>query len=201
MDIEQELSFLNSKDKYLDQCKYLTRRLKRKSTAIEAVTNFIEPNAISEQPIGKKRIKRSIPSFVNPLILIDYLNFVFQLILSCTFLYVLISLLLFVKNDIQLKIKDRRKSLEQLIGETKRNYVLNRCDPRTRVPAMEGQCNSWEVIMNRKIDSVEVTKIVIEVLAEAVDVFSSRLSIRTCLKMAGFLVLYLIFRNKKGHQR
>lgn len=130
-------------------------------------------------------------------ILISYLHLLINCIITCLFIYIIFSLLFFIKRDINTKIIERKLHIKNLSEEGEYNYRINKCDPRTRVPALNLKCTEWEVMMNRKIDSVEVTRIVLEVLGESLDGFVKRFSLKSCLIGGMFFIIFLMFRNSR----
>lgn len=107
------------------------------------------------------------------------------------------TLALFLRSDVRARIEDRRVLLRSRAETSRRHYDVNRCDPATRVPAMDAQCAEWEISMKRRVGTVELTRIVVEVFGESCDTFVATISTKTCVVAGAFFVLFLLFRNSR----
>ncbi|KAL0266047.1 UNVERIFIED_CONTAM: hypothetical protein PYX00_011764 [Menopon gallinae] len=167
-----------------------TSSLKKRKVEIQedidnsALIQHVPPPALST----RWRILSAIPYMG-----IGYLHFVLNLVVVFLLVYASLTLALFIRSDIRSRIEERRTILRNLIEESRVNYETNKCDPRTRVPAMNSKCAEWEAAMNRSLSSVELTKIVVEVFGEACDGFVEKVSVKSCLISAVFFVLFLLF--------
>lgn len=132
-----------------------------------------------------------------PYVAISYLHLFLNVVVIFLLIYGSVSMALFLRSDIHSRISDRKTLLKNLIESSKMNYVLNKCDPSTRVPAMSKKCAEWEVIMNKKHSSIELTRIVVEVFGEACDSFVNRISLKSCVVCGIFFTLFLLFRNSR----
>lgn len=133
---------------------------------------------------------------IDPSIIIAFIHVVINLILLLSIAYVLGCFLYFVTVDLLYKVARRREEVRGLAEEARRLYVVNRCDPTTRVPALETQCREWAHQMDAGLSGIKYTRIVVEMAAEALDAFMNGLSLKSGLMICGFMVLYLIFRRR-----
>lgn len=121
-------------------------------------------------------------------------------IISTTFLLLLLYLFLtsiyIVQKDIQHRIMERRNAIESLVKTSKYNYFLNKCEPSQRVPALQKLCSKWECEMNRSVDSVEICRIVAEVLGEFVDSFVGRIGLKTLGYALVVFIVYLYMQRR-----
>lgn len=114
-----------------------------------------------------------------PYILLGYLQFVFNSCLVIIGLYFLLSLLLALSRDITERTAEHSIELQQEIMHCSEMYIQNRCEPSTRVPAMEKMCKDWEFCMNRNPKVVGRTRVAAETVAEVVNGFTEVISWRT----------------------
>lgn len=133
-----------------------------------------------------------------PVVLIGYLHLVLNVVVISVTCYALIYVVASVQGDIRHRIADRRTKIEQEIGEARSLYEINKCDPSTRVPAIEELCNEWECIIKNGYGSIGYTRIIAEVFGDVVDGFVRKFSIRSSLVVGFFFILFLVFR--KGRQ-
>lgn len=195
MDIEMELNWKKERERKPpkpDQFSYITPVKKRRvDTSLD-----IDCTAIVAQ--RNPPLTRSLKNLSNlPYVGIGYLHLLLNIVVIFIIIYGTVSLALFLRSDIQSRIIDRKMFLRNMIEVSKNNYELNRCDPRTRVPAMNTKCTEWEIVMSKKMSSVELTKIVVEVFGEACDGFITKISLKGCILGAVFFVLFLLFRNSR----
>lgn len=132
-----------------------------------------------------------------PYVTISYLHLFLNVVVIFLLIYGSVSMALFLRNDIHSKISERRTFLKNLIETSKKNYELNKCHPSTRVPAIDKKCTEWEIIMNKKMSSVELTRIVVEVFGEACDGFINKISVKSCVVCGIFFTVFLLFRNSR----
>lgn len=114
-----------------------------------------------------------------PYILLGYLQFVFNASLVLLGLYLLASFLLTLAADIRERTAEYSIEMQQEIMHCSQMYVANRCEPATRVPALEPQCKAWEFCMNRNPKVVGRARVGAETLAEVINGFTEVISWRT----------------------
>ncbi|GAA5875560.1 hypothetical protein JCM1840_003261 [Sporobolomyces johnsonii] len=122
-----------------------------------------------------------------PYILLGYLQFGALTLLALLVLSLLLLFLYTLYNDIQARLVSLTLELRAEILQCAKAYVDNRCEPATRMPALEGSCAGWEECMNREVVVVGKTRVVAETLAEVVNGFVDVISFKTML----FVVLAL----------
>lgn len=151
-----------------------------------------------------RRIWRALPStpyrwacgwMYNPAVIIGYIHVLLNMAVLLSVLYIAGYTLYFLTVDTLYKISLRKEEVRVAIEEARRLYGINRCDPSTRVPALESQCGEWDCMIRNGFAGIRYTKIIIEMCAELVDGFVSRFSLKSYGLLGGFLVLYLLFRK------
>ncbi|KAH3673266.1 hypothetical protein WICMUC_003725 [Wickerhamomyces mucosus] len=93
--------------------------------------------------------KFASPKAPAPYLISSYLQLLFNALTSSIAIYVLISAILTVKSDINLKMEEYAIEIALEVSRCTRSYVENRCEPDTRVSALEELCLDWERCMNR----------------------------------------------------
>lgn len=202
MDIDHELTWQRKRKekedfKYLYNCNY------------NQIMPYVPPKKTDQKITIKKEIKKqntrkilyyfkeTVRFMINlPNYLLHYANTIFNTILLLIFSYILISSILLLRKDIKDKIKIQKKAIEILIKKSTYNYHINKCEPNQRVPALQNLCSKWECDMNRSIDSVQVLKIIAEVIGDFIDTFVGKISYRSIIFGAIILVSYLIIRKR-----
>ncbi len=140
---------------------------------------------------------RKLPSFkISIPAVIGIIHVILNSIILLSTVYVVTFLLYFITIDILYNIGLRKEELRGNIREATRLYSLNRCDPKTRVPALEKQCGEWECMMKNGMKGINYTKIVIEVCAALVDSFIAKFSIKSCFVVFSFFILYFLFKKR-----
>ncbi|ORD96773.1 BRR6 [Hepatospora eriocheir] len=114
--------------------------------------------------------------YFDPLIIIPYIYLVFHTIIISVLLYLILHLLIFFRKDILGKILIRRSELEDKISSAKHNYEINRCDPLTRVPAINDLCNEWDRTIKAQLNVMNYTVMVLELFGECFNGFINKIS-------------------------
>lgn len=160
-----------------------------------------EIKEIEKENLTEKSKKKQFTNYNyisnTPIILIGYLHLILNAVVIFVFIYAFLSFSFYIKKDILNKIQQKKIALKNSIVECRRNYVLNKCDPKTRVPGMNDCCTKWEVGMKRGLDSVDFTNIVLSVIGDACDTFTKKFSLKSILICAGFFIIFLMFRNSR----
>lgn len=105
------------------------------------------------------------------------------------------NLLYFARIDVSYKIAQKKEEARVIVDEAKRLYVLNRCDPTTRVPAMESQCGQWECLIRDGFSGIKYMRIIAEMFADILDGFVGKFSIKSLAVIVLMTVVYLVFRR------
>ena len=127
------------------------------------------------------------PTF--PHTLIVYTQVFFNAFLVFTFIYFVYSLWATIRNDV-----DNRSKL--VVAETMaemavcaRQFVENKCDRATRVPAMETICENWEVCMKRDPSSVVGrARVSAQMFAEIFNSFVEPISYKAMVSLVSALI-------------
>ncbi|GAA5959931.1 hypothetical protein JCM3765_000646 [Sporobolomyces pararoseus] len=116
-----------------------------------------------------------------PYVLLGYLQFGSLTLFALLVLSLLFLFLYTLYTDIQSRLGSLTLELRQEILQCAKAYVDNRCEPSTRIPAMERKCSDWEECMNREVIVTGKTRVVAETLAEIVNGFVDVISFKTML--------------------
>ncbi|SCV74283.1 BQ2448_6715 [Microbotryum intermedium] len=114
-----------------------------------------------------------------PYVLLGYLQFLSLALLAVLFLSLSLLFLYTLYVDIQSRLRSLTSELRAEILACAKMYVDNRCEPATRLPALERKCAGWEECMGREIVVVGKTRVVAETLADVVNGFVDVISFKT----------------------
>lgn len=140
--------------------------------------------------------RQHLAHFLNPAFIIGILHVAMNFFLISVLVYSVCYVLYFAKMDISYKIGIKQAEAKAMIEEAKRLYKINKCDPTTRVPALEAQCGKWECMIKSGFSGIKYTKIVAELFADVVDGFVGRFRLRNLIVIMVFVATTLIFRRK-----
>jgi len=112
----------------------------------------------------------------------SYLQFSSLLLLSLFLLALIVLLLHTLYHDVQQRLASLTLQLRGTILACAKSYVDNRCQPESRLPAMERQCALWEECMAQEPVVEGRTRIVAETVAEVVNGFVEVISLRTMVR-------------------
>ena len=106
-----------------------------------------------------------------PHVLAFYVQLLWNLFLCLLFMYVLYTFWATIRQDVDMKAEE---SVSQALAEMAvcaNEFVQNRCDRASRVPAMEAMCDNWENCMNRDPHKVARARISAHTFAEIFNSF------------------------------
>ncbi|PVU93684.1 hypothetical protein BB561_003108 [Smittium simulii] len=116
-------------------------KISNKSSFKEQNSNHICPN----NTISKNmQVHRDIPFLVS-----GYFQLFFNILMATLFLVIIVQIVRTIYNDIDKKAQEYTREIINEIAACAKNYKDNRCEPHTRVPAMEANCIAWLNCMNR----------------------------------------------------
>ncbi|KAI7867241.1 Di-sulfide bridge nucleocytoplasmic transport domain-containing protein [Spinellus fusiger] len=145
--------------------------------------------------------------------LLTYLQTLFNCIVIILSLYVLLKMIIYIRADFLLKIKEHIYKLVQKSQLCIEKYQKNQCHSSTRVPALEKSCNEWELYpfsLNIPLNVyrnefllinldfmvlIYIVKIAAEVAAEIVNSFVDNISYKTLMFFLIFIFGSLILTN------
>lgn len=199
MDVEHEFNWKCSSKQRTPKCSHLSPLKKRKidvSIAGEDHTQIVKLSSIGRKAV-LKRIRWPSTSSIGqlPMVAIGYLHLALNLVMIGFVCYIVLYMLIGLQRDIRYKITNRRTQIKHQIEEAREAYRINRCDPATRVPAIEELCNKWECVIKNGYGSVGYTRIIAEVFGDVIDGFVRKFSVRSSLTIGFFFILFLMFRR------
>lgn len=93
--------------------------------------------------------------------------------------YLITQFILTVQHDLRLKQDEYVNEVTQQIQECFKQFSLNKCDPETRIPAIEKVCNEWELCMMKDPKEIGRLKMGAETIAEILNKLVDPLSYKT----------------------
>lgn len=133
--------------------------------------------------------------FIHPKLLIRYTYALSNFFIMLSFIYIVGFTIYFFQVDILHKITQKRQIINQTINEAKYNYQINKCDPITRVPALESQCVQWDNTIRNGFTTLRYTTIIVEMIAECIDNFVSNMGYKTLITIAILIICYLKWKQ------
>lgn len=96
-----------------------------------------------------------------------------------------------IRNDVHSKVQLYSKDMMEKISLCARHYSENRCDPPSRVPALEKACTDWEVCMNQDSRIVDRrSQLSAQTVGEVINAFLEQLSWKSAsLLGVGFVIM------------
>lgn len=156
----------------------------------------VVPLHTSTQTLSRYISMPRISIAFSPAMLIGIVHVVLNVFMLLAMLYCLFYFLYFVTLDIRYKLVTRRQEARAAMKEAAWLYKINRCDPTTRVPALESKCNEWDSMTRNGLSSIKYARIALEVLAETLDGFMVSFSWKSITLLLAFMVFYLVFKRR-----
>jgi hypothetical protein len=123
-----------------------------------------------------------------PFILTYWVSFLFTLCTTLGVLWLLYQIWSTVQHDLSAAAAAEVSKVISEMGACADHYTRNRCDPQSRIPAMEEMCRQWEVCMNQNPEEVGRTKVSAKMLAQVITSFCEPFSWKA-ITVGGFLFL------------
>ncbi|KAG2221899.1 hypothetical protein INT45_012543 [Circinella minor] len=108
--------------------------------------------------------------------------------------YVGIQFALALRHDVNLKLETFESDRLDEFLNCQMEYANNRCDPSTRVPAMDELCRQWQQCLYRPM-WIGTTRAVAETLADIINGFIDKISLRTMFFILAIILLTLWSRT------
>ncbi|OMH82766.1 Nucleus export protein brr6 [Zancudomyces culisetae] len=164
----------------------------------------VESSTTEDEPIlnrvvrsGDKRSSKSVSRGLGlknlqihkdiPFVVAGYVQLFFNIFMAFAVVVIVLLLVKEIGGDIERKVQEYSVEIVQEISKCTKDYIMNQCDPLTRVPAMENECLRWEACMNQDPKVVARARISAETIAEIINSFIEPISIKT---MVFFLMLF-----------
>jgi hypothetical protein len=134
-----------------------------------------------------------------PHLLMGYLQLTFNLIVVIYVSYLGYRFVESVHWDVERKVEEYSLEIVGEMAVCARHYRENRCDPSTRVPAVDKACRGWETCMNRDPSVVSRTRVSAETLAGIINSFVEPISYKTMVFFTVALGSFMIISNLAFH--
>ena len=137
-----------------------------------------------------------------PHVLAFYVQLLWNLFLCFFFMYILYSFWATIRQDVNMKAEE---SVAQTLADMAicaNEYVQNRCDRESRVPAMETLCDNWENCMNRDPHKVARARISAHTFAEIFNSFIEPITFKAMVcpstHLSRLLRLFMLITTAAG---
>ncbi|KNC97884.1 uncharacterized protein SPPG_06875 [Spizellomyces punctatus DAOM BR117] len=114
-----------------------------------------------------------------PYMISGYIQMFFSMFIIAIMLYMIVQFILTVRHDLEMKAEEYSVEIIHQVAECSKNYIENKCDPKTRVQYMQKACQEWEICMQRDPKEVGRLKVGAETLAEILNKLVEPLSYKT----------------------
>ena len=121
-------------------------------------------------------IRNIVANPVLPHILSFYVQLLWNVFLCFFFIYILYSFWQTIRQDVDMKSEELAAKTMAEMTVCAREYVQNKCDRDSRVPAMEMLCENWENCMSRDPHKVGRARISAHTFAEIFNSFIEPIS-------------------------
>ena len=153
------------------------------------------PKITNQAPTREIGLIPSVLSFIDthpnlPHVLSFYAQLLLNVFLVFFFIYIIYSFWSTIRSDVD-------KASEEVAAETlaemavcAREYVENRCDRESRVPAMERVCDNWEKCMNKDPNSVGRATVSAHTFAHIFNSFIEPISYKAMVILPSYMSNY-----------
>ena len=114
-----------------------------------------------------------------PSVLSWYMQFTVNVFLAVSFMYIMYLVYSGVMADINIESNKHAAELMTEIAQCVKNYRENRCEPDTRVPAMEMACGNWETCMARDPKKLARASVTVKTFAGIINSFFEEFSYKS----------------------
>ena len=114
-----------------------------------------------------------------PRVLSNYIQFIVNVSLGLGFIFIVYWAFKSVAADINIEATKHQSEIMVEIAQCVKNYRENRCEPETRVPAMEMACGNWETCMSRDPRKVAQAAVTVKTFARIINDFFDEFSYKS----------------------
>ncbi|OSS54348.1 hypothetical protein B5807_00566 [Epicoccum nigrum] len=118
-----------------------------------------------------------------PRVLSNYIQFILNVSLGFSFIFVVYWAFKSVAADINIEATKHQSEIMVEIAQCVKNYRENRCEPETRVPAMEMACGNWETCMSRDPRKVAQAAVTVRTFARIINDFFDAFSYKSMISL------------------
>ena len=165
----------------------------RSNASLDSGSNLVpRKRPGSRTSFVKDSILKPLMSTHLPVLIMGYMQVIFNAGLIAVLLYFVVSFVVTVRRDVAIKVDQQLSRILAEISQCSRQYEENRCRPQERVPAMETACQAWEACMRRDPSLFGRAKLSAETLAEIVNGLIEPISYKTMVSF-GELATSIVF--------
>ncbi|CCF60083.1 hypothetical protein KAFR_0J00150 [Kazachstania africana CBS 2517] len=141
-----------------------------------------QDKGLEQQPVLKLSHKND-SIWYNPKLIAEYVQLLFNTIITSFLLYLVIRFLIMINNDVHFRLEELKQVELSRISNCKSDYYNNECHMGEEIPALTNLCSKWYQCMNIDIethrDLSESAKLWARILAEVINAFVSEISMRS----------------------
>ncbi|KAF9697120.1 hypothetical protein EKO04_004974 [Ascochyta lentis] len=116
-----------------------------------------------------------------PSVLSWYMQFTVNVFLALSFMFILYCIYSGIMADVDIESNKHASEMLVEIAQCVKNYRDNRCEPDTRVPAMEMACGNWETCMNRDPNKLARASVTVKTFASIINSFFEEFSYKSMI--------------------
>lgn len=128
-----------------------------------------------------------------PTVLAYYLQFAVNAFFLLLFMWIVYIMLNAVFADINIESDKHHSEIMVEIAQCAKNYRENRCEPDTRVPAMEMACGNWETCMSRDPQKLARASVTVRACARIINSFFEEFSYKSMVCSAALCFPFRLF--------
>ncbi|BAM40541.1 conserved hypothetical protein [Theileria orientalis strain Shintoku] len=133
--------------------------------------------------------------FFNPERINSWMKTIFNVTKTIILIYVVVSIFLIVKRDIETHIQRNVKTVDNESLTCLNEYKRNKCGV-LEIPALVDQCREWEICMKKdSLNYENISLISASVIASSIKHFISQLDLKSLLFIL-FIFLLILYRNR-----
>ncbi|KAK6543323.1 hypothetical protein TWF694_000076 [Orbilia ellipsospora] len=114
-----------------------------------------------------------------PQVLSQYLQLIVNILIAALGMYVVYLVVKTIQRDVEKKQQEYIAEAQLHIGQCQSQWVANRCNPETRVPAMEDNCLKWRICADSDPYAIGRSKVSAETFAEIINGFVEPISYKS----------------------
>ncbi|UKK01785.1 hypothetical protein MACK_001138 [Theileria orientalis] len=142
---------------------------------------------------------RGLLRFFNPERINSWMKTIFNVTKTIILIYVVVSIFLIVKKDIETHIQRNVKTVDNESLTCLNEYKRNKCGI-LEIPALVDQCREWEICMKKdSLNYENISLISASVIASSIKHFISQLDLKSLLFIL-FIFLLILYRNRPQRQ-
>lgn len=151
------------------------------------------PENIKETKVKKRKIKidyDKLPERISKFLFLSFNIFIYFIAI-----YIILQIILSIKNDIKIRIDNEYHKIEELKEKSNYLFLINKCNI-VNIPEMKRKCMEWKRNLSKSRNDIERMGIIMDLFGEIFDRFLEQISWKFFVTIFCLVIAFFTFYRK-----